>query len=242
MLKKIFGNPFFINPLSLWLLSVIVYIKEKIKNPTLMLCGTVLVRKCIFGKYVTLYNHVSATMCEFGDMTYIAENSVLVKTKVGKFCSIGQGVRCGLGNHPSETFVSSHPSFYSINKQAQIAFADDNYFKELEQIIIGNDVWIGANALILGGITIEDGAIVAAGAVVTRDVPPYAVVGGIPGRIIKYRFEPEEINFLLSFRWWDKDLKWIQSNWRKWHNIKSFVSSISEQKEGSCIGTGNGYL
>ena len=70
---------------------------------------------------------------------------------------------------------------------------------------IGNDVWIGLNATILDGVTIGDGAIVAAGAVVTKDVPPYAVVAGVPAKIIKYRFTESQIDFLLKFRWWEKD-------------------------------------
>ena len=88
---------------------------------------------------------------------------------------------------------------------------------------IGNDVWIGLNATILDGVTIGDGAIVAAGAVVTKDVPPYAVVGGVPAKIIKYRFTESQIDFLLKFRWWEKDRKWIQQNYKRFQDIESFI-------------------
>ena len=92
---------------------------------------------------------------------------------------------------------------------------------------IGNDVWIGLNATILDGVTIGDGAIVAAGAVVTKDVPPYAVVGGVPAKIIKYRFTESQIDFLLKFRWWEKDRKWIQQNYKRFQDIESFIEAYS---------------
>ena len=92
---------------------------------------------------------------------------------------------------------------------------------------IGNDVWIGLNATILDGVTIGDGAIVAAGAVVTKDVPPYAVVAGVPAKIIKYRFTESQIDFLLKFRWWEKDRKWIQQNYKRFQDIESFIEAYS---------------
>lgn len=76
--------------------------------------------------------------------------------------------------------------------------------------------------MILDGVTIGDGAIVAAGAVVTKDVPPYAIVGGVPARIIRYRFLPEQIDFLLRFRWWDKPEEWINANWELLSDIDKF--------------------
>jgi len=74
----------------------------------------------------------------------------------------------------------------------------------------------------MDGITIENGAIVAAGAVVTKDIPPYAVVGGVPARIIRYRFPEKTIAKLLEFRWWDKDISWIKRNYKDLHNIDVF--------------------
>ena len=96
-------------------------------------------------------------------------------------------------------------------------------FNELgESNIIGNDVWIGANVVIMNEISVGDGAVIGAGSIVTKDVPPYAIVVGSPARIIRYRFEKEEIEFLLNFRWWDKDSNWIKDNYLKFNNIKEF--------------------
>ena len=79
---------------------------------------------------------------------------------------------------------------------------------------VGNDVWIGENVFFQGGVIIGDGAVVLAGAVVTKDVPPYAIVGGVPAKVLKYRYDEETIKFLLSIKWWDKDVNWLRDNWQ----------------------------
>jgi len=179
--------------------------------------------------YNTIYNDVSLSEVSLGDFTYIASGTKISRAKIGKFCSIGPDCKIGLGKHPTKSFVSTHPIFYSTLKQAQIAFADiafadKNYFEEFGNIEIGNDVWIGANAIIVDGIKIGDGAIVAAGAVVTKDVPPYAIVGGVPAKIIRYRFDKDEIAKLLELKWWDKDINYLKSNFKKFHDIKEFLN------------------
>lgn len=83
-----------------------------------------------------------------------------------------------------------------------MTFSDADYFTEMKSVVLGNDVWVGANALILGGVTVGHGAVIAAGAVVTKDVPDYSVVGGVPAKVIKYRFTAEEIALLLKLQWW----------------------------------------
>lgn len=122
---------------------------------------------------------------------------------IGSFCSVGSGARIGgLGRHPTR-WISTHPAFYSTLEQAGMAFCDKDYFDELGTVTIGNDVWIGARALVLDGVKIGDGAIVAAGAVVAKDVEPYAIVGGVPARLIRYRYDAVTIEKLLNLRWWE---------------------------------------
>src|SRR6185369_6496772 len=113
---------------------------------------------CTYGLYNTIYDYVVLQKVELGDFTYIANGSNIKNTKIGKFCSIGPDIKCGLGRHPTHTFVSTHPIFFSTLKQAQITFADKNYFEDFKKIEIGNDVWIGANAVIVDGVKIGDGA------------------------------------------------------------------------------------
>ena len=110
---------------------------------------------------------------------------------VGRYTSIAPGVRVVNENHPID-HLSSHPFFYTAGTNRRTT-------------TIGNDVWIGHNAIILPGCqNIGDGAIVAAGAVVTRDVEPYAIVGGVPAKVIRYRFEPGKIERLLDSHWWER--------------------------------------
>ncbi len=124
----------------------------------------------------------------------------LSNTTVGDFTAIGYGSDIGLGRHPL-IYASTHSIFYKRNNMrndwARPIKIDPVY------ITIGSDVWIGIKSIILDGITIGDGAVIGAGSVVTKDVPPYAIVGGAPAKLIRYRFDPEVIARLLSIRWWD---------------------------------------
>lgn len=157
-----------------------------------------------------------------GDYSYINSNARIRNTVIGKFCSIGPGVKIELGSHPTY-FVSTHPVFYANNKPFK-TFATHGYFQEDKQVVIGNDIWIGENALILGGVTIGDGAIIAAGSVVTKDVDPYAIVGGVPARTIKHRFDEKEKKVIQKSKWWDKDHQWLQDNHLLFHDINKFIS------------------
>lgn len=175
-----------------------------------------------------IYKEAVLNDVKLGSYSYIGARCRANFTTIGKFCSVGQEVKMCLGLHPSDTYVSSHPSFYSTKNQVPDTFADKDYFEEFSELSIGNDVWIGISAIIMGGITIGDGAIIAAGSVVTKDVPPYAIVGGIPAKVIKYRFSEDQINHLLEIKWWNRDYSWIRENFRKFHNINTFLSEYKE--------------
>ena len=129
------------------------------------------------------------------------------KLKIGKFCSIAPDVRIFLaGEHPTTT-VSTYPFAYMFKDGA--ALLRNNGSKG--DVVIGNDVWIGDGALILSGVTIGDGAIIAARAVVTRDVSPYSITGGVPAKVIKMRFDPLTVERLLTIAWWDWPIEKINS-------------------------------
>jgi virginiamycin A acetyltransferase len=103
------------------------------------------------------------------------------------------------------------------------------YFKEEGHTIIGNDVWIGANALILSDIVIGDGAIIAANSTVTKNIPPYAIVGGSPAKIIRFRYTDEQIKFLIDLSWWDKDEIWLQQHLHLFQNDSNFFDSFNHK-------------
>jgi acetyltransferase-like isoleucine patch superfamily enzyme len=178
--------------------------------------------KSEFGDYNKINDNTYLYKVTYGDFTYSAMNVTMMNCTIGKFCSIAQGVCIGLGKHPLTDFVSTHPSFYSTNKQCGFSFSDAQYYDEMGFVSIGNDVWIGANSIILDDVKIGDGAIIAANSVVTKDVPAYAVIGGTPAKIIKYRFSDEDILFLENFKWWNKDFSWLQENFKLMHDITTF--------------------
>lgn len=138
--------------------------------------------------------------------SYIGRNSIIQNTTIGKFCSIANDVFIGLGKHPLD-FFSTAPIFYRKINPLKLELVDANLdFDEYEKIVIGCDVWIGARAIIMDGVSIGHGAIVAANSVVTKNVPPYAIVGGVPAKILKYRFNEKKIEVLLNSKWWENDI------------------------------------
>lgn len=173
----------------------------------------------------------SITGSEIGYASYISANSAIAKTKIGRYSSIGPNVQCIFGKHPAHTFVSTHPSFFSVNSVVGFSYTKVQKFKEFADIkdsegkysiIIGHDVWIGANVSIMDGVEIGDGAIVAANSLVNKDVPPFTIVGGVPAKTIKKRFSEEQIEFLKQLQWWNKPEEWIRTNASDFVDIEEF--------------------
>jgi len=137
---------------------------------------------------------------EFGQHSYCGYDCVLLNTSVGSFCSISDNVVVGGSNHPVH-FVSTSPVFLSHRDSVKAKFSKFKYL-DLPRTMIGNDVWLGHSARVRAGVEIGHGAVVAMGSVVTKDVPPYSVVGGNPARVLRMRFSEEIIEGLLATEWW----------------------------------------
>ena len=160
-------------------------------------------------KTARIGNGAQIVNCKIGRYSYIYGTSA-VNTEIGAFCSIASGSHIGSGSHPTD-WVSSSPVFYKGRNVLKTNFSQNEY-KEYNKTTVGNDVWIGANCNIKGGVTIGDGAIIGMGSVVTKDVPPYEIWAGNPARLIRKRFDDETIEKLLKLEWWnlpDEKLKEI---------------------------------
>ncbi len=209
-----------LSPITLYQL----YRKRKIllknRNKDLILglgCG---VHNVDFGKHVYVGSNVSLANVTIGNHSYINSGTIIRDTVIGSFCSIASNVKIVMGSHPTN-LISTHPAFYANNK-GFITYADKTYFQEYFPVEIGNDVWIGEEVMIPGGIKIGDGAIIASRAVVTKDVEPYSIVGGVPAKFIKYRFNTKEIEWLLKYKWWNKNEDWIKIHYRDFLNPQFF--------------------
>lgn len=205
---------FFRNPFTIWINWFLhkSYLEFKFRENKLKIGFMAKIERCNFGYSNTLFEHSSLYDVSIGDYSYVGRLNRLMHVDIGKFTCIGSEVLAGLGKHPTKHYVSIHPAFYSPIPWAQISFVKKLIFKEFERIKIGHDVWVGARAIILDGVSIGNGAIIAAGAVVTKDVPPYAIVGGVPAQILRYRFDSDKIAWLESIQWWNRDIEWIKRN------------------------------
>lgn len=175
--------------------------------------------------------YLSNSYLGFG--TYIGNDSKFSSTVIGRYCSIGQRIKTIHGNHPTSGYVSTHPAFFSIKDQSGFHFVQENKFAENKfpyngySITIGNDVWIGHDVKIMEGVSIGNGSIIGTGSLVLRDIPPYSICGGVPARIIKYRFENETINGLLSIKWWDWSFNKIKANAQYFECASAFLQKFS---------------
>lgn len=174
------------------------------------------------GRNVKIYRPSHIYYSEIGDYTYISKNATISRVHIGKFCSIGPNILCGWGNHPTNG-ISTSPMFYSTRRQNGLTLTDKDKIVERQIITIGNDVFIGANVTILDGISIGDGAIIGAGAVVSKDIPAYAIAVGCPIRIIKYRFNDDQIAALKRIQWWNFSEDKLQDVEKLFFDVDEFI-------------------
>lgn len=168
--------------------------------------------QCSIDKTAKIASGSALTKVEMGRYSYVGSNTHITDAEIGSFCSIGGNCGIGGGIHPMEN-VSTSPVFLNGRNILRKNFAQISY-KASKKVTIGNDVWIGECVYVMPGVTIGDGAVVGAHAVVTKNVEPYSVVAGVPAKEIKKRFNEETISALLSIQWW----KWSDDELIKMSN------------------------
>lgn len=160
------------------------------------------VRNSVLKSYSRLKHFSELIESELGEYSYISQYSIVNKTIIGKFCSIANNVSIGLWQH--DTDVTTH-TFHLFETSGGFVKGFTNFKKDYIQTTIGNDVWVGSNAVIMKGVNIGNGVIIGAGSVVTKDVPDYAIVIGQPAKLHKYRYDEDTISFFLKTNWWELD-------------------------------------
>jgi len=200
--------------LKAMLASPVVLARMQKKYPTCHFYpGSYVDELSVLENYNVIFSNTNIINSVLGDHSFIQKNSMIINVDIGKFCSVAPGVHVGLAQH-AIAHVSSHPAFYLLNTPLVKTFSRSDLFSTMQRTSIGHDVWIGQNAMIMGGVTIGTGSIVGAGSVVTRDIEPYAIVTGTPAKIVRYRFDEEIRTKLLNSKWWDMPEQWLQQNYR----------------------------
>jgi len=230
-MKAYFDSSIFANPVTNYLrwISYKLYYQGKYWGSHLRINYGSIVRKCTFGRYNWVGNSNIIINSQLGSYTYIAGYSIVLNCHIGNYCAIATNVKIAPGKHPVSGFVSIHPSTYTNPAFHAKSYLKENKFVYNNTVQIGNDVWIGANAVIVDGVKIGDGAVIAANAVVTRDVGDFEIVGGAPAKLIRMRFTDDEIAAIKQSRWWDKDEAWMQQNLSKFWSVDDFVEMINNK-------------
>lgn len=183
------------------------------------------------GKYCMVHKNVMlGANVEIGDCTYISSDTTIdSNVHIGKYCSIARNVFIAPGVHKSN-YITTHPILFNPYWRKKLNIKENDKYdkkigKEDEKTYIGNDVWIALNAIIMRGVTIGDGAIIGAGAIVTKDVEPYSVVVGNPAKHIKYRFEKEYVDKLKKQepKWWDIEENELQERIDHMYDIEDYT-------------------
>lgn len=164
-----------------------------------------------------------------GDHTFINEWARIDPgtRSIGKYCSISHNVKIGVGPHPLDFFTTS-PAFYDPQRGFVETLIYDEY-KAAGYAEIGDDVFIASNAIVLAGVKIGSGAVVAAGSVVTKDVDPYLIVAGVPAKPVRYRFPPETAQKLLELRWWDFAPEIVARYAKLGFDTEAFIAALSSE-------------
>lgn len=181
-------------------------------------------------KTAKVYSGSTFYNSKLGRYSYVGYDSEVVNCDIGAFCSIANGFIAGGANHPMN-WVSTSPVFYNVCSGTNHHLGNLQ-IENVAHTCIGNDVWIGSRAIVMQGINVGTGAVVGAGAVVTKNVPPYAVVAGCPAKIIRYRFDNDIVDQLLKSEWWLLQDFQLRKLAKYMNNPNVFLVELEKLKSG----------
>lgn len=183
---------------------------------------------CEIDKTCNISYECALAKVKLGRYSYLGENTTIIDAHIGAFCSIGGYVRIGGGIHPMDT-VSMSPVFLKGRNFLRKHYAEIPYTSS-KTVYIGNDVWIGTGAWIKSGVSIGDGAVIGAHAVITHDVAPYAVMVGVPAKMIRKRFNDDVILRLLKIKWWDWPEESLEKYGKYFFKPEDLFAALKEKK------------
>lgn len=160
-----------------------------------------------FGSYVNVAHHAQISNSAIGKRSSIGRYTKIKNAEIGRYCSISWDITIGATFHPLD-HLTSHAFWY----KKKFGLCEEDLEFDFRTTRIGNDVWIGCNAVIMPGVTIGNGAVIGAGSIVTKDIPPYAICAGNPAKILRFRFDDDEIELIESLAWWNWDDKKLKEN------------------------------
>jgi phosphonate metabolism protein (transferase hexapeptide repeat family) len=176
---------------------------KKILSEEPLVHPTANARDCTLGRYTDIGARTILLEVEVADYSYIVNDSNIAYTKIGKFCSIAAMTRINPGNHPMHRASQAHFTYRASSYfPGEADDADFFEWRRAHRVVIGHDVWIGHGAVVLPGRNLGDGAVIAAGSIVTKDVMPYTIIAGNPARPIRQRFPTQVAARMEKLAWW----------------------------------------
>ncbi|NQX40296.1 transferase hexapeptide (six repeat-containing protein) [Pedobacter steynii] len=216
------------------LIDLLTYIKEtyelsKLQQeyPTCEFYSGARISNTTFDQFNIINRNVTIDSCTIGSHTYVQKKSTIFNAEIGRFCSIASGVSIGPGIHKVDG-VTTHPALYLKNTPLRKVYSKEDRFQSSKRTTIGHDVWIGERAIIIDGVNIGNGAIIAAGAVVTKNVEAYSIVGGVPSKFIRYRFDKEVASRINESEWWNNSEEWLEDNCLTFMDQEEFLINLNK--------------